>query len=107
MSGGLLLAGDENEDEVFRPSAAFCKALDKEQEYDDSDAMAMGERLGDQDARPAGTTEVCSPMASTLTYSSGHFSASASSCFFLAILLMRRYVAGVGGERVRAEEQTA
>ncbi|CAL8471507.1 g11049 [Coccomyxa elongata] len=52
------LEGDENEDEVFRPSAAFCKALDKEQEYDDSDAMAMGERLGDPDARPAGTTEV-------------------------------------------------
>lgn len=63
MSKGMLIAGDENEDEVFRPSAAFCKALDKEQEYDDSDAMAMGERLGDADARPAGNTEVCSAMA--------------------------------------------
>lgn len=56
-------AGDDNEDEVFRrASAAFCKAMDKEQEYDDTDAMAMGERLGDPDGRPAGNTEVrCLP----------------------------------------------
>ena len=55
----VTFAGDDNEGEVFRPSAAFCKAMDKEQEYDDTDAMAMGERIGDPDGRPAGNTEVC------------------------------------------------
>ncbi|EIE21977.1 hypothetical protein COCSUDRAFT_42983 [Coccomyxa subellipsoidea C-169] len=59
LPGSMLeLEGDDNEDEVFRPSAAFCKAMDKEQEYDDTDAMAMGERLEDVDGRPAGNTEV-------------------------------------------------
>lgn len=53
-----MSTGEGNEDEVFRPSAAFCKAMDKEQEYDDTDAMAMGERLEDADTRPASNTEV-------------------------------------------------
>ena len=98
-----MLAGDENDDEVFRPSAAFCKALDKEQEFDDSDAMAMGERLGDPDARPAGNTEVCFSIYIALVYCS----TPASSCFHLPTLLVPNYVAGVGGECVRAEKQTA
>ena len=59
----LLLAGEGGADEDFTPSAAFCRALEKEEEYDDNDAIAMGGSLrglndADSDARPAADTEV-------------------------------------------------
>eukprot|EP00887_Chlorella_sp_A99_P007609 scaffold20.g7609.t1 len=60
-----LAAEDEagEQEEGYRPSAAFCRALDREAEYDDADELAAGvwarqrgEAAGE--ARPAPSTEV-------------------------------------------------
>ena len=63
MHHSLPAGGDADED--FQPSAAFCRALDREDDYDDNDAIAMGATargLGPEDeageARPAAGTEV-------------------------------------------------
>lgn len=57
-------ADDELDGEAFRPSAAFCRALDNEQEYDSIDAVAMA---GDHEEALSGlasTTEVCTRSGS-------------------------------------------
>ena len=54
----MLLADDELCGEVFRPSAAFCRALDNEQEYDSIDAVAMAGDPGEVLPGLASTTEV-------------------------------------------------
>ncbi len=55
----LLPADEELGGEAFRPSAAFCRALDNEQEYDSIDAVAMAGDHGEVLPGLASTTEVC------------------------------------------------
>ena len=52
-----LLQLDTPGDENFTPTGAFCRALDREEEYDDVDHVATGR--DDPDDRPASSTEVC------------------------------------------------
>lgn len=49
--------GDEAFEAAVRPSAAFCKALDREDEYDASDHQALISGL-DSEARPERHTQV-------------------------------------------------
>ncbi len=51
-----LLQLDTPGDETFQPTGAFCRALDREDEYDAVDHLAHGRDDGDD--RPAGSTEV-------------------------------------------------
>ena len=54
----MLPADEELCGEAFRPSAAFCRALDNEQEYDSIDAVAMAGDHGEALPGLASTTEV-------------------------------------------------
>ena len=56
----LIVADSGDEDAVVvRPSEAFCKGLDREEEYDNTDHHALASGL-DED-RPGRQTEVRSP----------------------------------------------
>ena len=55
----MLRADDDLGEEAFRPSAAFCRALDNEQEYDSIDAVAMAGDHGEALPGLASSTEVC------------------------------------------------
>lgn len=54
-----LATEDEPDAEGFMPSTAFCRALDREEEYNDVDELATGTYKGrPADARPPRGTEV-------------------------------------------------
>lgn len=60
----MVRTDDELGGEAFRPSAAFCRALDNEQEYDSIDDIAMAGDLGEALPGLASTTEVrTSPLS--------------------------------------------
>ncbi len=58
---------DELGGEAFRPSAAFCRALDNEQEYDSIDDIAMAGDLGEALPGLASTTEVRTSLLSCIS----------------------------------------